>query len=1368
MFGRSKSDVELLRASLDGSTQAFGVVVGRYQSLVCAITYGATGDVGRSEELAQEAFLRAWKSLGQLQDLGKFRAWLCSIARSTVQNWFRSEKRDVVGRAAPLDVAAERASHESGPEEAVMVKEQQAVVRQTLARMPEGLREPLILFYREGRSTREVAELLGLSENAARQRISRGRGMLREQMAEMVETAIARTKPGKAFTAAVIASIAGLGVKGTATAVAAAGGSHGIASILSGLTAKVAVVAVGAVVIAGGIVVYRQVYSVKEPLARAGIQSIAQEQAEQVASPVLPISQARVATDAAAGAEGLSETSPAVATPGAEAGAPSAPVARDRHAAATEEEAKQFEFTPKGVLSGRITDIETGEPVRDARLAITMGRVYTARTDANGFYSLEKIEKAGDFRVSVVSREYIGIPDDDRNSNVHLSPDKQIVKHLQLPKACMVDVWVVDGNGVGIKDARVVGTLLADDRKREVNRSVYSTPGTDPNGYVLLGGFPPAETDYLITAWHTVETGVEQRNGRRFTRSECDYAPGRAAVRLTDPNVVRQIHIVLDPGQTVYARTEYEDGLPAADTDIELKPTWWHCNYVLPRYRTDSDGVLVARHITPGLYDVFVSMPMGDSRSISRKVMQAQLPPAGAEPLVVRLAGKSPQSLVSITGSLICRGPKRPSSIEIESSSRTGQPIYGTVDYRSSGETLGTFTVDRLEPGTYTLRFSGDGIEDVTMPNVVAPSTGLQVELVYAAKPNVAGSVVDAATGAAIRDFGIRVRKLRTLRGAPYVQTNRWVHYENERGEFSLDVVGPGIYQVQVTAKGYAPAWSEQINTDASTPEVVALSAGGSISGRVVNERGEPVGGAKIVPLSLANGAMSDTEDVFVSEDGAVEAVDGRFTLDHVSAGAETLKVTHPDYAVRIVPEVLVAEGRTTGGIEVVLTTGGTVEGYVYDLQGKPQAGQVLFAQEAGGPDSTMYAGAGRFGKAVADANGFYRFEHLPERLCHIQRMEEARALGVLCRAVLPRNGQVTRLDLGGLPVVRGRVVLDGVPAAKTRLQIGPARSQHTGAFRCYAFTDEQGNFTFGGAPSGSYSIQCERSTEQSRWVPIGMITVGSADTDAGTLPANGSSLLVTLPGGGMAGDWSIESVSLSTGKRLWSASAGIASSPSKPGDPYIIRSVEPGQYTLNVRRADQVYWQQPVQLDPAKRPWTLSLDLPVSKASVSGRIRGIGARTLVLCREQRDVIAVVQLGPAGVCRVEHLPAGRYWVGDFASALHDLPPLAEFDLREGEDKILDLDLSATQEVQTGFVRVQVVDEAALAIDNAQIRLEGPQGPVLPVYSEETGQGFLTVAGPHTLHVQAAGRRPVVRKLNVRLFDRNLAMPQTVLVCLERQ
>ncbi|HNS21090.1 MAG TPA: sigma-70 family RNA polymerase sigma factor [Sedimentisphaerales bacterium] len=408
MFERTKKDIELLRASLQGSSKAFGVLVGRYQSLVCAITYSATGSVERSEELAQEVFLRAWRSLSQLQDLNKFRGWLCSIARSTVQNWFRDRHRDVIGRAAPLDAVADRPSEESGPEEAAMIQEQKAIVQRALAEIPESLREPLILFYREQKSIEEVARQFDLTENAARQRICRGRSMLREQVARMVETTIARTRPGRAFTTAVIVCIAGTAVRSSAAvtvvgAASAAGKSAGLASLLSGTTAKIAAIAAGLALVTAGFLAYRQFVKSPEP-----------EGADLAAA---TISQ-----------ESLTEARPSVqlAAIGAMPGAKLDPVVPSA--------ATPFEFRAKGVLCGLVTDVQTGAPVQDAIVRISLSRVYRCRTDANGFYSLESIPQDGTANLTVESKEYIGASAQDQNRVVSLSPDKQAVQHFQIQR----------------------------------------------------------------------------------------------------------------------------------------------------------------------------------------------------------------------------------------------------------------------------------------------------------------------------------------------------------------------------------------------------------------------------------------------------------------------------------------------------------------------------------------------------------------------------------------------------------------------------------------------------------------------------------------------------------------------------------------------------------------------------------------------------------------------------------------------------------------------------------------------------------------------------------------------------------------------
>lgn len=1361
MFDRWKSDVDLLKASRDGSAQAFGVLVSRYQALVCAITYGATGDSGRSEELAQDAFLRAWKGLAQLQDLNKFRSWLCSIARNTVQNWFRSQGRDVVGHAASLDAAAETMSRESGPEEMVMFEEQQAVIKQALARMPEGLREPLILFYREGKSAREVAEQLGLTEEAARQRIYRGRSLLREQVADMIENTIARTRPGKAFTAAVIASIVGLGLKGSATATAATAGSYGAVSLFSGLTAKVAAVAVGAVMIAGGIVAYKQAHGVREPSS----QTMVSQSGEQGRSePVVPAT--GNVPDAVGEIDGRSGNLVAAASTQTGAGDEASSAGPEGRLGVVDDGTDALAFQPRGMLSGRITDIETGEPVSGAQLMISSGDVYTATTDANGFYCFEGIDAVGDYDVAVTCEEYVGASQGEDSLAVHLSPDAQIVRHFQLHKACMVDVWVVDANGVGIPDALVVGTSPADDRMREVNRSL-AVRRTDPNGYLLLGGFAPADANYLIVAWHTVAADAEGLDGLPQADSECDYAPGRATIRLTDPSVIPQVQIVLERGAPVQARVEYADGIAAAGAEIEVTPAWWHSTYALPGYRAGEDGTLALKHVVSDLYDVSVRTPTSESGYMSRKVMQAQLPPADDEPLLVRLAEKSPQSLVSISGTLVIRGQDTPDSVRITMMSPSGAYIYLDVTRKPDGLLEDVFTIERLEPGTYSLTFSGNNIEETTVDNVVAPCSDLRVELVYVGWPSLAGRVVDAATGEPVTRFQVRIKKLQSLRGPLYVQANQWVEHQDETGAFDAVLVGPGVYQVQVAAEGYAPAWSELVNTDERRNVTVALSAGGAITGRVVNEAGEPVSGARIIPLSLACGNMPQTEGVFLGQEGAVETVGGVFTLPHVPAGSETIRLVHPSYAPRIVEGISVAAGRTTAGVEVVLPAGGTIEGYVYNLQGKPQAGQVLYVMDAVGYTGTGDEEVGRRGRAVTDANGFYRVQHLPEELCYVQRMDRRQRSGVVCRAAMPRNGQAIRVDLGGAPIVRGRVVIDGAPLAGARLLIGPVRSPHSGAFTCYTATDEHGAFIFGGAQPGVYSIHRLQTGERDQWLSLGTVTVAGSDTDVGVLPVDASILSVTLNGAGADG-WGIESVFLTRKQRPGSTPAGVAEALSTAGGGYRIKGIEPGVYTLNVKRQDQVLWQTPVELNAGEGPWELSVDLPKWNASISGRVRSGGSRVLAVWREQKDVLAIVRTESNGSCRVRHLPAGRYFIGEISCVLYDVPPIAEMQVLEGQENPLDLDLSAASGEQMGFLLVQVVDEYGWVCDDARITFDGPLGPVGPVYTEDIGRGFLTAPGRHVLNVQAAGYPGIGRTVNVKPFDPHVGRPQCLVICLNRR
>jgi hypothetical protein len=159
-----------------------------------------------------------------------------------VRTSIKRRRQDAIDSAEPLVAAEKIQSAEAGPAERVISKEQQAMVWGALERIPENYREPIVLFYREKQSINQVAAGLGLSEEVARQRLSRGRKMLKTEITTVVEDVLGRTRPGKVFTVAVIAALPAITAQ-TATAAVAGAAAKGApvakAVFLSGISGAV-------------------------------------------------------------------------------------------------------------------------------------------------------------------------------------------------------------------------------------------------------------------------------------------------------------------------------------------------------------------------------------------------------------------------------------------------------------------------------------------------------------------------------------------------------------------------------------------------------------------------------------------------------------------------------------------------------------------------------------------------------------------------------------------------------------------------------------------------------------------------------------------------------------------------------------------------------------------------------------------------------------------------------------------------------------------------------------------------------------------------------------------------------------------------
>ena len=97
------SDACLVERSLAGDRDAFGRIVARYQSPICALAYSACGNISRSEDVAQEIFITAWRKLDSLQEPARFKAWLYGMGHNL--KWLStSDLQTLINQSSPKDL----------------------------------------------------------------------------------------------------------------------------------------------------------------------------------------------------------------------------------------------------------------------------------------------------------------------------------------------------------------------------------------------------------------------------------------------------------------------------------------------------------------------------------------------------------------------------------------------------------------------------------------------------------------------------------------------------------------------------------------------------------------------------------------------------------------------------------------------------------------------------------------------------------------------------------------------------------------------------------------------------------------------------------------------------------------------------------------------------------------------------------------------------------------------------------------------------------------------------------------------------------------------------------------------------------------
>ncbi|MGE3547853.1 MAG: RNA polymerase sigma factor, partial [Kofleriaceae bacterium] len=227
-----QSDAELVERCRRRDAAAFGLLIERHQALVFGVALARCGDAAMAEDLAQDAFVVAWRDLDRLRDVNRVGSWIAGIARNLAFDRKRTNARRA-SRATAYPVPAPVAT----PEDEAVEREERELVQSALMDVPAAHREALVLFYLEGESVGRIAELLGISEDLVKQRLMRGRSALREGVAARVERTLSRMRPSSGFCATVVAAALAFG---KSDALAATTGT-----VITTMTAKTKIMTIG-------------------------------------------------------------------------------------------------------------------------------------------------------------------------------------------------------------------------------------------------------------------------------------------------------------------------------------------------------------------------------------------------------------------------------------------------------------------------------------------------------------------------------------------------------------------------------------------------------------------------------------------------------------------------------------------------------------------------------------------------------------------------------------------------------------------------------------------------------------------------------------------------------------------------------------------------------------------------------------------------------------------------------------------------------------------------------------------------------------------------------------------------------------------
>jgi len=190
-----KSDRDLVLACQRREPQAFEELVKRHQRTVYALIYQLAPDWEDTTDLAQEVFIRVWRSINNLRNPASFRSWLTQIVTNLFYDELRKRPRKLP--TVSMDDSADSDDSENPtrdipdtsalPDEKALNKEVSDVIRQAMLKLPEQFRTAIVLREVEGLSYEEIAVITQTEMGTVKSRIARARTKLQELLKPYIE-----------------------------------------------------------------------------------------------------------------------------------------------------------------------------------------------------------------------------------------------------------------------------------------------------------------------------------------------------------------------------------------------------------------------------------------------------------------------------------------------------------------------------------------------------------------------------------------------------------------------------------------------------------------------------------------------------------------------------------------------------------------------------------------------------------------------------------------------------------------------------------------------------------------------------------------------------------------------------------------------------------------------------------------------------------------------------------------------------------------------------------------------------------------------------------------------------------------------------